>query len=123
MNGAVLDNRSMVFAVRWFTRTWATALLLFWGAFFVEHTVEWFSQPQAWPPIDVIALHAAHFALLLGLIVGWRWELIGGVIVLTAAAMFFPKVGGRHTVAFLALTTPPAILWIGLGLLRQQAGK
>ena len=63
--------------------------LSFWGLFFIEHTAEWFTHPNQWPPLHVTLLHAAHLVFLLGLLAGWRWELIGGVVVLVAAVMVF----------------------------------
>jgi len=36
----------LVLGLRWLARLWAAALLLFWGAFFVEHTTEWFVHPH-----------------------------------------------------------------------------
>ena len=105
----------LVLGLRWLARLWAAALLLFWGAFFVEHTTEWFVHPHDWPPMEVALLHAAHFLLLLGLLVGCRWELLGGIVALAAAILFFPQVSEKNAVVFLMLSVGPAALWIGLG--------
>jgi hypothetical protein len=114
---AISQNDSrIILAVRWIARVWALALFLSWGLFFVEHTAEWFTDPNQWPPLHVTLLHLAHAVFLLGLLLGWRWELIGGVIALAAALAFFPQVGGKNVLIFLPVSIVPALLWIGLGV-------
>jgi len=108
------EHASPVLAVRWLARLWATALVFFWGAFFVEHTTEWFARPHDWPPLDVVLLHLTHFALLVGLIAGWRWELLGGILAFAAAILFFPQVAGKNAPLFLLVSVGPSVLWIGL---------
>jgi hypothetical protein len=90
-------------------------VFLFWGAFFAEHSAEWFVHSDKWPPPHVVLLHAVHLAFLLGLLAGWQWELLGGIVVLTAAILFFPAASGGNASLFLLLSVGPAVMWIALG--------
>ncbi len=111
----------LTFVIRWMARLWAAGLLLFWGAFFLEHTSEWFIRPpREWPAVEVLGLHLVHLIFLTGLLVGWRWELAGGILVLIAATVFFPIVGGTNGGWFWAFSSLPGILWIFLTLCRQR---
>ena len=115
MYRSLKKDPQLVPVIRCLARLWAAALFLFWGAFFVEHTADWFLHLRKLPPMDVGLLHFAHFALLLGLAAGWRWELLGGVTTLAAAMVFFPQVSGKNAVIFLLVSIVPAVVWIGLG--------
>ena len=106
--------------VRWIARLWAAALFLFWGAFFVEHTAEWFGRGTPTPPLGVVALHTLHGLFLVGLLVGWRWELAGGVIALVAGAAFFMRAAGTNGPLFSLLSIVPALAWIGLAVYDQR---
>jgi hypothetical protein len=108
-------------AVRWVARIWAGAVFLLVLAFFVEHLVEWFAAPGPWPPVRVQLLQACHLLLLVGLAVGWKWELAGGLLTLGSAAIFFGSVAGDRFPAFMAITAVPALIWIVLGLKRRPA--
>jgi len=109
-------------AVRWAARLWAIALFLLWGAFFVEHTAEWFSRGMRPPPERVVALHALHALFLVGLLVGWRWEILGGVLTLVAGTAFFMKAGGANGPLFSLISVLPAVAWLGLAIAeRRQA--
>ena len=114
MGNQARNCRWLIPALRWLARVWAGLLFLFWGAFFVEHTAEWFVRGGDWPPLDVSLLHAAHFVMLVGFITGWRWELLGGVLALGGAMLFFPQAGGKNATLFTLVSIGPAILWIVL---------
>lgn len=102
--------------LRWVARLWAAGLVLFWGAFFVEHVSEWLIRAERWAPLSVLIVLAAHFSLLVGLIVGWHRELIGGVIVMISASLFLPGRTKEDVASTLMLVTIiPAILWLILG--------
>lgn len=107
--------------VRWAGRIWAGALFLLWGAFFVEHLREWFMTPAASPPPMVVLLQAFHLLLLIGLVVGWKWELAGGLVTLASAVVFFGLAAGPRFVPFMMATAGPPIIWILLGLTRPKA--
>jgi hypothetical protein len=106
-------GQQSVIIIRWCARLWAAFLFIFWGAFFVEHLEEWFIRAVEWPPRAVVALQGLHFLFLLGLVVGWWWEFIGGLVVLFAAVAFFSLAAGSHAAAFTLISIAPAIVWIG----------
>ena len=84
--------RLTLLIIRWSARTVGLALLLLAGAFFLEH-LEWLSHPGELPPVSVLAAMFFHFALLAGLVLGWRWELLGGLVVIAAVTGFFLCLG------------------------------
>lgn len=92
-------------------------MLFVWGAFFVEH-LGWFRDLQQLPP-PVMVLQACHLLLLVGLVIGWRWELAGGIVTLASAVIFFGWTAGPNAPGFLLLTAVPATSWILLGV-RQR---
>jgi len=84
---------------------------LFWGTFFVEH-LQCFANPGQWPPIKVIVLQLLHLTMLAGLLLAWRWELIGSLLVIVSALAFFSQVAGGNFVLFSSITSIPAVLWL-----------
>ena len=70
-----------------FHGNWGAALsaliVLFWGFFIVAHIVNGELAPQPLDLADSIAL-AMMGVWLVGLVVAWKWELVGGAVVLTA---------------------------------------
>ena len=100
-----------VTAVRWIARLLGLCLLLLWGAFFVEH-LQWFAQPGQWPPAKVIVLQLVHLAMLAGLVLAWKWELIGSILVIASALAFFSQTAGGSFLLFSSITSLPAILWL-----------
>jgi hypothetical protein len=108
--------------VRWGARAWAAALFLFWGAFFAEHMAEWFGRGMAAPPVGVMALHSLHGLFLVGLLIGWRWELAGGLLSLVAGVAFFLQAAGPNGVLYSLIGIVPAIIWIGLTAYEHRRG-
>ena len=100
-----------VVVLRWIARLWALAMFLLWGAFFVEH-LEWFTDPRGWPPPSVFALVSLHFLMLVGLALGWRWEVLGGSLALVSAIVFFSLAAGANAPVFIATIAVPAVLWL-----------
>lgn len=94
----------------WSARVLAVLVFLFWGAFFLEH-LSWFLRPLAeWPPAKVLLLQLAHLAMLIGLLVLLRWELIGSALTIVAALVFFVSVAGSRFPLFFAVTSLPVVL-------------
>lgn len=100
-----------VFVIRWVARIWALAMFLLWGAFFLEH-LKWFVDPRGWPPPFVFALMSLHFLLLVGLLLGWKWELLGAGLTLSSAIVFFSFAAGANAPVFILITAMPALLWL-----------
>src|SRR5262245_29561409 len=95
MSTDTVMGRRVVLVARWAARIWATALVLFWGAFFVAH-LAWFADPQHLPPPWVFAVVGLHFLMLVGLLAGWKWELAGAVVALASAVPFFAVAAGKN---------------------------
>jgi hypothetical protein len=104
-------GRRLVVCARWAARISATALVLFWGAFFVAH-LAWFANPQQLPPPWVFLVVGLHFLMLVGLLVGWKWELAGAVLALASEVPFFAVAAGRNFPLFALVTTVPSVLWL-----------
>ena len=107
-------------AIRWVARVLALALFVFWGAFFLEHLIEWFLHPaKGFPPFWVWLMMLAHLGILLGLLALWKWEVAGSLLALAAALAFFGgliimgMLAGHRVgmlVLFLAVTMLPPVL-------------
>ncbi|HEY3440336.1 MAG TPA: hypothetical protein VGK29_06275 [Paludibaculum sp.] len=80
----------------WAGRATAALLFLFWGAFFVEHTAEWFLRGDGrFPPAWVAVQHGFHFLMLAGLAAMMRWERAGAVVLTVSTFAFFGFIGLR----------------------------
>ena len=114
MNAIAIQTGPLM-ALRWTGRLLAALLFLLWGSFFVEHLVEWFVRPwpQTPPPVVWFA-QGLLFLMLAGLVLLWRWELAGGVLVVAASFAFFVDKGGNFPLFFGATSLPALILiWCG----------
>lgn len=97
--------------LRWSGRVIAVLAVLFWGSFFVAHTIEWFVEPlPQTPPPAVWLWHGLHLLMLLGLLALWRWEVAGSVLAIACALAFFLKAGGTNFLLFFGATSVPALL-------------
>jgi hypothetical protein len=106
-----VTGRRLVSIARWTARISASALVLFWGAFLVEH-LEWFANPQRLPPLRVFLVVGLHFTMLVGLLVGWKWELTGAALALASSVPFFAATAGRNFPLFALMTAVPSVLWL-----------
>lgn len=113
-------NRAVTL-LRWLARALVLAVFLLWGAFFVEHTREWFVVPfPQFPPLKVWLGQALHLLLLAGLLVSLRWPRVGGVWVAVAAfAFFFDKAGSRFPV-FFGMTVLPVLVLVLCGAVDRR---
>ncbi len=77
-------------------RLLSALLLLFWGAFFLEHLSEWFLQAEGgFPPTFVWAAQAGHLVMLIGLLIMIRWETPGMIVAYLGASWFAAAIGGE----------------------------
>jgi hypothetical protein len=98
-------------ALRWSGRILAALLFLFWGAFFVEHTIEWFVRPYPQtPPAFVWLGQGLHLLMLVGLVALWRWELAGSLLVIASAFAFFVDKAGANFPLFFGVTALSGLL-------------
>jgi hypothetical protein len=104
-------GRVGVISLHWLARVLVVAVFLLWGAFFVEHTQEWFIAPfPQLPPLKVCVGQGLHLLMLIGLLTSLRWPRLGIVwVVVTAFAFFVDKTGSRFPV-FFGLTILPVLL-------------
>jgi len=100
--------------IRWMARIWG--ILVFAGALLIVSTPDPYATEPV-PASDWFLLSLWGVAIL-GLLVAWRWELVGGII--TIATMFIRELAwvvlrGQWLVNFLlvwVLLVPPAILYL-----------
>lgn len=75
-------------SIRWLGRGFSILIILFWGFFFVMHLFggeEPNSRPLNERDYIQLFLSAVWF---IGLALSWKWELIGGVVVITSFIVF-----------------------------------
>jgi hypothetical protein len=90
-------------ALRWLGRALALLLLLFWGAFFLEHLFEWFGNARGpAPPMWVWISQMLHLGMLAGLALMLRWDRLGAVVTVLGTTAFFASIG-MHSFPFIAL--------------------
>lgn len=104
-----MNNERVVNIVRWTARILSVAAILFWGGFFIEHTKVWFIDPLPQvPPPKVWLGQFLHFLILAGLVVGWKWERVGGILVVVASVLFFAD----KAPLFILPTIVPGVLYL-----------
>ena len=101
-----------VLILRWTARIFSLMALVVWGGFFIEHLAQWFVRQGSWPPARMTLLTIAHLALLGGLVLAWKRELAGGVLILAAGSVFFGSVAGREFPIFFSTIAVPAVLFL-----------
>ena len=97
--------------VRWLARLASAVLLLFWGAFFIEH-LSWFIGSTQSPPAFVWPAQGAHLLLLIGFVLAFKWERAGSGLIIVAALLFFTMIGVRHAPLFILVSIVPALLYL-----------
>jgi hypothetical protein len=97
--------------VRWVARLLSGALLLFWGAFFLEH-LSWFSQGAPAPSMFVWLMQGLHLILLVGYALSFKWEFAGSPLILLGAVLFFTLTGVPNALVFILLSSTPALLYL-----------
>ena len=60
-------------------------------------------------------MQGLHLLLLVGLLLAWKWELLGGALILAAALPFFWVTAGKNFALFASATGLPAVLWLYCG--------
>jgi hypothetical protein len=78
---------SIVMAVRWSARLLSTLIVLFFGFFLIAHLIGDQgrpSRPLVWN--DYVILMSIVISLV-GLVLAWKWELVGASVTLVAIAV------------------------------------
>jgi len=89
MNRFGSERRLAVLALRWAGRGLGLAASAFVGWFLVAHIAAGEGpNPRAMKPVE-LALFVTFFTAVAGMVVGCRWELAGGVMVVAGMLAFF----------------------------------
>jgi hypothetical protein len=107
-------------AVRWAARAWSVASLLFLSAFILGT-----AEPAKWPTaVEWIGLACFPVGVIVGLLVAWRKELLGGGIAVLSLAGFYAwhfVVSGKLPGGpWFALIAAPGLLFLLAGLLSRS---
>jgi len=101
--------------VRWLARGWSIASLAFLLLIFVGEIV-YPHAPAPGTPRDVVALLLFPCGTCVGMILGWRWEPLGGSITLGSLAAFYAWLwinDGRFPGGpYFALMAAPGLLFL-----------
>ena len=113
VKGTAMVKAGILLILKWAARITAGIGFLFWGAFFVAHTGEWFINPlftqTQLPPFKVWVAQLLHLGFLVGYIIGFKWELIGGLLAVFSASAFFVLIS---VLGFLPWTIIPGVLFL-----------
>ena len=105
-----------VSVIRWAARALALATFLFLGWLFAVRIVNWPMHPwPLTPPLSIWVGQALFLLLLAGLLIGLRWELAGGLLVVGAAVPLFATTIPDLT----PLAILPGILYLACALGQQ----
>ena len=105
---------------KWTGRLFASLLFLFWGAFFIEHLLEWFMHPdQGLPPAWVWLSQFLHLTMIIGLAMMVRWDRLGAIITIIGTVVFFSSIG-YHGFPFIALLN---VIPIGFMCMHRLIGR
>jgi hypothetical protein len=114
-------DRVILGGLRWAGRGIAMLLLLFWGAFFVEHLTEWFLGSGGRPPLHVWIGQACHLIMLIGLALMLRWDRLGSIVTALGTTAFFASIGYRGF-PFIALMNLVPIACFAATCLMDRSG-
>ena len=117
-----MTNKSLLINIgKWGGRATALLLVLFWGAFFLEHLQEWFLRKDGqYPPPRVWVGQALHLAVIAGLASMLRWERVGALITMAATASFFAWIGYRGTLVLPLINLVPVVFFSLYWLARRS---
>jgi hypothetical protein len=110
--------------IRWIARIWSITSISFILAFLIGEGM----TPIQITPMEWIQLLLFPFGVVLGLIVAWRWEGLGGSITLisfvTFYALHYAVSGDLPRGPYFALVAAPGLLFLlGWTLSRRKATK
>ena len=128
MSGSAAGKSRLESVLRWIARVWSVACVGFVLLILVGEMV----SPHAAPPSslrELVGLLLFPFGVCLGLILAWRWEVVGGVIALGSLAVFYMTMflsDGRFPRGpFFVLVAGPGLLFLvawAIGIRRKDRG-
>lgn len=105
--------------VQLLARAIGTLTFLFFGTFFVEH-LSWFKDVSNLPPTRVIIMQAAHLLFLVGYLAAFKWETVGGALIVVGTGVFFGMMGERDIVWLFVIAVSPGLLYLITAWLRRE---
>ena len=128
MNGASDKEDRPTRILRRVARVWSLVIVVIGGVIFVGEILEWLGRDpamvQPYPWFENL-MPLAMATAVLGLVIAWRWEVVGSVItivsVLVVLVVFYGVIGGRGRAPWIVLVimTPvliPGVLYLVCGL-------
>lgn len=106
----MINEKRIVSIVRWIARISGLCLFVFWGGFFVQSVSERVIIPFP-PPLDVWIDEVIFFIMLAGFVVALKWEVVGSILIISGAFVFFIIMPVREPLFFI-VTIVPAILYL-----------
>ena len=105
--GAQRTPTSAAAVVRWIARV----ILLLWAAWWVIYGATKLSRelPAQGFGLEQMQTVAMLLAILLLLLISWRWEMVGAVLLLLAVVFAFLRFGWYSWMGLLTLELPPLV--------------
>jgi hypothetical protein len=123
MSGEKSSNYHAASFVRWVARIWSIPAICFIAVILVGEVV----SPHAPPPVsvrDVIGLSLFPFGVILGILLAWRWERLGGIISVASFFGFYAALwlfdGRLPRGPYFALASAPGLLFCVSSLLDRR---
>lgn len=116
-----ISFEAIVKVVRWAARSLATLFAGFVLVFFLAHVIGTLTGQDDGGPVEIreIPRIASFTALWLGLVLGWKWELFGGLLTLSGLIAFYllsyTLFGTWPTQAAFVILASPGVLYLFYG--------
>ena len=121
MNRDISNKRVQI--MRWVARVWGVISLLFIGTLVFAELL----NPSSGPPqgMEWVMLALFPTGVLLGIVLGWRWELWGGIISVASFLAFyaieFAMSGDLADGPFFLLVAAPGFLFLWCGIVNKRS--
>ena len=122
-----MNTEKTVRVVRWIARAGAGLTAVFILFFFLAHAVTDGVTPLLYLTARETAMMAAFAAVWLGLVVGWKWDMVGGLLTVGGVIAFYALdylfSGMFPRGAYFLVFALPGVLFLYCGVMEAANGK
>jgi hypothetical protein len=113
-------ERQILTVARWTARLVGTAILALIAALAIGEGVH---PARLFETLPVTLLTIAMLTMLVGIVVAWKWERIGGILILSGLAFFAIVNHGVKLSLVFGPMLAVGLLYLGCGWLKNKAGR
>ena len=108
-----MNKKSAVTIIRRIARIWSIVIVVFFLVFIIAHAVN--PEEPSPTPIEWVGMAFFPIGVIVGLILAWQWEELGGIITIVSVLTFHAWVlivRGRSGGPVPALSAVPGVLFL-----------